>query len=706
MKKSHLSVSKKAAAFGAVVSLVAGVLITSSVIRDPADQSLHAAAGDQYLSVCAGISAPDVVMPNEVFGASVYMKNTGTPTWDAAKLYRLGSQNAQDNKTWGMNRVEMTMPTTPGNSTAFMFNAKAPATPGAYSFSWKMVQDGVVWFGETCTKTITVKATNNAICNGITAPATVTPGQQFDVQVNMQNTGNTKWTPDAAYRLGSQNAQDNKTWGMNRISVPFGIAPNYMASFIFKAIAPQTAGTYNFDWQMVQDGVEWFGTKCTKAITVTAASSSSSAVSSLSSAISSSSVTSTSSQMTSSSVASSVSSQASSQTSSSISSVKTGSLYVTRYFIPVKSRQLLGGALGPSILQLEFFADGEAIDVTNLQFNSSGSLARSVDRLELYKMGATTPFATATAGACESDDVLTTNNGNGGASISAFCARMTNQQLVIAHGTVQNISVMPRLKSDEHGAVSNETIQFWMTKQAVSNNVTGSGAVRARGLTSSNNLVANNGNTTAEGEIFIGTETPGPNKDILGSVNKSVLSKITSISNANPDANNTNVPTGISPIGQFKFDTAVNTNTLNGLNKVVLSDFIFTINRQNVTMSASDFKFYNKADPSTKTPCSVISSSVTDPVFYVLCQNLSTVVETRIASGASGTFVLEANIIHPKVTSNPSALQVSLRLFNSTISSMETSANHMRWVDQDTSGTAFLWVELPELVIPSTLYRS
>jgi hypothetical protein len=56
--------------------------------------------------------------------------------------------------------------------------------------------------------------------------------------------------------------------------------------------------------------------------------------------------------------------------------VSQGSLFVTRDTNP-RSRQLLGGALGDEIFRLQFRAQIEDIDVTNLQLSASGSSASS-----------------------------------------------------------------------------------------------------------------------------------------------------------------------------------------------------------------------------------------------------------------------------------------------------------------------------------------
>lgn len=403
--------------------------------------------------------------------------------------------------------------------------------------------------------------------------------------------------------------------------------------------------------------------------------------------------------------------------------VSQGDLFVSRDQQP-RSRQLLGGALGEEVLRLQLRAQNEDIDVTNLQFNSSGSTASSVDRLELYKLGATTPFATATTGGCGADDVLTSANMTAGTT-AAFCASMQSQQLVVKDGQNQIVVVRPRLKTDEQGAVSAETIGFFLNKQAVSNNVTGSGAVRARGLQSSNNLGANDGNATANGEIFIGVDSvSGTNQYIAGPLNQSVLSKITSITNANPDTDNTNVPTGVSPFGQFTFTAATNTNTLNGLNKASLSGVIFNVNATNVNLNAAagNFRFYNKADSSNKVNCTAYTAAGS-PVagvaitgtasgsFLVECKGLrSSVADTRIPSGASVTFVLEGNVTNSKTGASTSGLQASIQNFttlSATSFGITSNANsHIDWLDEDTAFPSFKWIEYGDTTIKSTSYKS
>ena len=103
-------------------------------------------------------------------------------------------------------------------------------------------------------------------------PSTMTVGQTANVFVSFKNTGNNTWTAGAgngAYRLGTQNPQDNKTWGTNRVNLTENAPPDGIPTFQFNITAPSTPGTYNFQWQMLKEGANWFGDKSNNvAITV------------------------------------------------------------------------------------------------------------------------------------------------------------------------------------------------------------------------------------------------------------------------------------------------------------------------------------------------------------------------------------------------------------------------------------------------------
>ncbi|MDO8638087.1 MAG: NBR1-Ig-like domain-containing protein [Candidatus Daviesbacteria bacterium] len=100
----------------------------------------------QYISQSC---PPSTMTPNQTASVSVTMKNNGNFTWTSAASYRLGTQNPPDVPNWGIGRVNLTSSVAPGSSYPFNFTATAPSSQGTYNFQWKMVQDGVAWFGDT-----------------------------------------------------------------------------------------------------------------------------------------------------------------------------------------------------------------------------------------------------------------------------------------------------------------------------------------------------------------------------------------------------------------------------------------------------------------------------------------------------------------------------------------------------------------------------
>ncbi|AGG88545.1 RHS repeat domain-containing protein [Rhodanobacter denitrificans] len=79
---------------------------------------------------------------------SVQMRNNGDYTWSAGTDFRLGSQNPDNNSTWGIARATLASDVAPGQTATFNFTITAPSTPGSYSFQWRMLQENVAWFGD------------------------------------------------------------------------------------------------------------------------------------------------------------------------------------------------------------------------------------------------------------------------------------------------------------------------------------------------------------------------------------------------------------------------------------------------------------------------------------------------------------------------------------------------------------------------------
>lgn len=109
---------------------------------------------------------------------------------------------------------------------------------------------------------------DNATCEVTSAPGSVKRGEQFTATIRVRNAGTTTWDPNNGYMLGSQSPQDNLNWGKARVFLSGPVGPGSSQDLTSTFTAPQSPGTYNFSWQMLQSGVKWFGASCSKPITV------------------------------------------------------------------------------------------------------------------------------------------------------------------------------------------------------------------------------------------------------------------------------------------------------------------------------------------------------------------------------------------------------------------------------------------------------
>lgn len=107
------------------------------------------------------------------------------------------------------------------------------------------------------------KATgNNAAFVSLEVPE-FTSGDTVSVSITMENTGVTAWTNTGQFKLGSRGPADNVNWGLKRVDLAEGdsIVPGAEKTFTFDVSVPEADGIFIFQWQMIQDGEEWFGAK-------------------------------------------------------------------------------------------------------------------------------------------------------------------------------------------------------------------------------------------------------------------------------------------------------------------------------------------------------------------------------------------------------------------------------------------------------------
>jgi hypothetical protein len=96
----------------------------------------------------------------------------------------------------------------------------------------------------------------------------VAAGSQFTLQTRVVNNSTIDFDPALGFKVGSQDPQDNTTWGAGRWALPAIVNRDDGLDFNLTFTAPNTPGAFTLSLKMLQEGVEWFGQKLTFQVTV------------------------------------------------------------------------------------------------------------------------------------------------------------------------------------------------------------------------------------------------------------------------------------------------------------------------------------------------------------------------------------------------------------------------------------------------------
>ena len=111
---------------------------------------------------------------------------------------------------------------------------------------------------------------SSAILEAASVPPTLRPGENAVASLRFRNTGDISWEPTGnnPVRLGTQNPRDRfspfftpGSWlSPNRpAAVSAATPPEGFGEFVFTLTAPERYGTYEESYQLVREGITWFG---------------------------------------------------------------------------------------------------------------------------------------------------------------------------------------------------------------------------------------------------------------------------------------------------------------------------------------------------------------------------------------------------------------------------------------------------------------
>ena len=190
----------------------------------------QAANGAEILT--SGSSVPGSMNAGSTAPVRVRVRNTGTTTWTAGTLYRLGAlpSGSFNQVSWSgfpcggyMNgptngRVFLCSNVPPGATYDFNFNVTVPGgTSGSIRFAVRMVRDGVAWFGQAHAFTISVggpSLPDVVIQSLAVSPANPNTGQGVTFSAVVKNIGTAPTPSDKVIGVGYRIDGPQVTWGV------------------------------------------------------------------------------------------------------------------------------------------------------------------------------------------------------------------------------------------------------------------------------------------------------------------------------------------------------------------------------------------------------------------------------------------------------------------------------------------------------------
>ena len=201
---------------------------------------------------------PEAMEMGQSYSVTVKVKNTGGNTWTRAQGYTLGARH----RNWSVQRVELenNEKIAPGDIATFKFRVTAPQQSGSHDFQWQMQHDERFFGPPTPEHRVVVEAGSNRVkFISQVVPSAMNIGGEYTVMVQFKNLGKTTWSNATGFMLMPQNPPNNHNWGTDRVKLDSAVPPGEVATIRFKITAPLKAGEYDFQWQLYQDKLGFFG---------------------------------------------------------------------------------------------------------------------------------------------------------------------------------------------------------------------------------------------------------------------------------------------------------------------------------------------------------------------------------------------------------------------------------------------------------------
>jgi hypothetical protein len=214
---------------------------------------------------------PKEMVAGETYNASVTMLNTGKTSWTPGYqwLTFFDSKTDASINLAGIDRIGLDREIKPGENVTLNFTLTAPESPGAYNYQWRMANASGT-FGELTetmrlyvipnpNRAADVRVIDRVVVptadvyshfNSQSIPGQMVAGERYNAIVRMTNTGRTNWVPGLNWLTFLDSRAGVNTTGINRLGLDREVRPGETVAYSFTITAPETPGTYQYQWRM------------------------------------------------------------------------------------------------------------------------------------------------------------------------------------------------------------------------------------------------------------------------------------------------------------------------------------------------------------------------------------------------------------------------------------------------------------------------
>jgi SpoIID/LytB domain protein len=197
------------------------------------------------------------------------VSNAGTETWNAAGTSPVAlsyhwTDLAGNAVVWDGGRTKLTADVPPATAQQLTASIVAPVAPGTYILQLALVKEGVAWLNPSQPFGIQVTPSFNASYGAPALPPLLLNGTTYTVTIPVTNTGVVAWNMaganpiDLSYHWHDA-AGNTVVWDGIRNPLPSDVAVGAAASVTAQVRTPDKAGSYTLTFDLVREGVAWFG---------------------------------------------------------------------------------------------------------------------------------------------------------------------------------------------------------------------------------------------------------------------------------------------------------------------------------------------------------------------------------------------------------------------------------------------------------------